>query len=165
MIMAPPATTLLSKRNIGIATACALLFLMWSAQLHNNFSSLSKQGKKSAASAAEEQAQFDAQFYNVTTPSTGASSPAPFPPLPPPDYEEYMAICMAVKDQPMDLPEFFTHYYFHLGIRRFYIFDDGSEPPLSTASYPIPSSAITWVYFQPHIHVDKLGGRGGVRKS
>ena len=35
----------------------------------------------------------DAQPHNVTTPSTSISSP--FPPLPPPDDEEYMSICMA----------------------------------------------------------------------
>lgn len=37
----------------------------------------------------------DVQLHNVTTPSISVSSPAPFPPLPPPDDEEYMAICMA----------------------------------------------------------------------
>lgn len=112
-----------------------------------------------------EQPDVDAQSSNFTTPSTNISSPAPFPPLPPPDDEEYMAICMAVKNQSIDLPEFFIHYYFHLGIRRFYIFDDGTEPPLSTASYPIPSSAITWVYFQPHVHSDRLGQRKGIQEK
>lgn len=42
-----------------------------------------------------EQPDVDAQSSNFTTPSTNISSPAPFPPLPPPDDEEYMAICMA----------------------------------------------------------------------
>ena len=70
-----------------------------------------------------------------------------------------------MKNQSIDLSEFFTHHYFHHGIRRFYIFDDGSEPPLSSASYPIPSSAITWVYFQPHIQSDKLGERKGVQEK
>lgn len=70
-----------------------------------------------------------------------------------------------MKDQSLDLPEFFTHYYFHLGIRRFYIFDDGTEPPLSTASYPIPSSAINWIYIPPHNHSDKLGERQGIQEK
>ena len=65
----------------------------------------------------------------------------------------------------MDLPEFFIHYYYHLGIRRFYIFDDGTEPPLSTASYPIPSTAITWIYFQPHVQSAKLDERKGIQEK
>ena len=38
---------------------------------------------------------FDAQSLNFTTPSISISSLEPFPPLPPADDEEYMAICMA----------------------------------------------------------------------
>ena len=72
---------------------------------------------------------------------------------------------VAVKNQSRDLPEFFTHYYFHHGIRRFYIFDDGTEPPLSSVTYPIPSSAITWVYFQPHLHSDQLDDRKGIQEQ
>jgi Glycosyltransferase family 92 len=71
--------------------------------------------------------------------------PLPFPPLPPPDDDEYLAICMLVRNQGKDLPEVLTHHYYHMGIRRFYILDDGSEPPLSsTPDYGIPSSAITF---------------------
>lgn len=114
---------------------------------------------------SDEQPDFDFQPHNITYPPTNLLSQPPFPTLPPPDDEEYMAICMAVKDQAMDLPEFFTHYYFHHGIRRFYIFDDGTDPPLSSASYPIPSSAITWVYFQPHIQSDHLGERNGIQEK
>ena len=39
--------------------------------------------------------EFDAQSLNFTTPSISDSSQKPFPPLPPADDEEYMAICMA----------------------------------------------------------------------
>ena len=70
-----------------------------------------------------------------------------------------------MKNQSVDLAEFFTHHYSHLGIRRFYIFDDGTEPPLSTESYPIPSSAITWVYFQPHVQSDVLGERKSIQEK
>jgi Glycosyl transferase family 2 len=63
-----------------------------------------------------------------------------------PDNEEYLAICMAVSNQAADLQELLVHHYHHLGIRRFYIMDDGSEPPLSTYSYSIPKEAITFYY-------------------
>ncbi len=34
-----------------------------------------------------------------------------------------------------------------MGIRRFYVMDDGSEPPLSTFQYPgIPRTALTFTY-------------------
>ena len=72
---------------------------------------------------------------------------------------------LAVKNQSTDLPEFFAHHYFHHGIRRFYVFDDGTEPPLSSASYPIPSQAITWVYFQPHVQSNVLGERKGIQEK
>ncbi len=43
----------------------------------------------------DEEPDVDAQLYNVTALSTNVSSLAPFPPLPPPDDDEYIAICMA----------------------------------------------------------------------
>jgi hypothetical protein len=65
-----------------------------------------------------------------------------------PDEEEYVAICVAVKDQASDLKEWFSHHYHHLGIRRFYMMDDGSSPALdNTEDYPIPRSAISFRYF------------------
>lgn len=67
----------------------------------------------------------------------------------PADEEEYVAICLAVRDQAADLGEFLTHHYYHHGIRRFYIQDDGSHPPLSTFDYPIPSEAITFHHYTP----------------
>ena len=64
------------------------------------------------------------------------------------DDEEYIAFCMAVKDQSQDLPEFLIHHYYNIGIRRFYIMDDGSNPPLSSVlDYGIPNSAITFHYY------------------
>ena len=71
----------------------------------------------------------------------------PYPPLPPGDDEEYMSICIAVKNQHLDLLEWFPHYYYHHGIRRFYVMDDGSQPPISILpDYGIPRSAITFTY-------------------
>lgn len=71
----------------------------------------------------------------------------PYPPLPPGDDEEYMSICVAVKNQHLDLLEWFPHYYYHHGIRRFYVMDDGSQPPISILpDYGIPRSAITFTY-------------------
>jgi hypothetical protein len=64
-----------------------------------------------------------------------------------PDDKENVAFCLAVKDQSQDLPEFLIHHYHHHGIRRFYIMDDRSQPPLSNFSdYGIPLSAITFKY-------------------
>lgn len=33
--------------------------------------------------------------------------------------EEYLAICVSMKDQERDLPEWLVHHYHHVGIRRF----------------------------------------------
>lgn len=71
----------------------------------------------------------------------------PYPPIAPGDDEEYMSICIAVKNQHLDLLEWFPHYYYHHGIRRFYVMDDGSQPPISIVpDYGIPRSAITFTY-------------------
>ena len=60
---------------------------------------------------------------------------------------EPIAICMAVKDQAVDMIEFFVHHYHNMGIRRFYVMDDGSDPPLSSFQYPgIPRTALTFTY-------------------
>lgn len=68
----------------------------------------------------------------------------------------YVAICMAVKNQHLDLPEFFQHHYENMGIKHFYIMDDGSDPPLSTFldTYRVPEEALNFVYYAP-------GSRGG----
>ena len=43
----------------------------------------------------DEEPDVDAQLPDVTASSTNVSSLEPFPPLPPPDDDEYIAICMA----------------------------------------------------------------------
>ncbi len=65
------------------------------------------------------------------------------------DRDEYLAICLAVKDQGPDLAEWLQHHYFNMGIKRFYILDDGSEPPMSTFAhtFKVPSEALTFVYY------------------
>ena len=49
--------------------------------------------------------------------------------------------------------EFFTHHYYHHGIRRFYIYDDGSSPPLSEhptlSNWNIPESSLNFSYIEP----------------
>jgi hypothetical protein len=61
--------------------------------------------------------------------------------------DEYVAVCLAIRDQHLDIAESMLHHYHHHGIRRFYIMDDGSNPPLSTFEYPgIPRSALTFTY-------------------
>ena len=89
--------------------------------------------------------------HNSASPTTSGIEAAftrtPYPALPPGDDEEYMSICIAVKNQHLDLLEWFPHYYYHHGIRRFYVMDDGSQPPISIIpDYGIPRSAITFTY-------------------
>ena len=100
----------------------------------------------------------DSFSEELTKPSYKSASPTssgieatftrtPYPPLPPGDDDEYMSICVAVKNQHLDLLEWFPHYYYHHGIRRFYVMDDGSQPPISILpDYGIPRSAITFTY-------------------
>lgn len=67
--------------------------------------------------------------------------------------DEYVGVCMAVKDQHLDLPEFFIHHYHHLGIKRFYIMDDGSDPPLShMPDLGIPRTHVVFEYFNRTDH-------------
>jgi chemotaxis protein histidine kinase CheA len=67
----------------------------------------------------------------------------------PPD--DYVALCVAVKDQTADLPEFFIHHFHHIGIRRFYIMDDRSKTPLSSVKdYGIPNEYITFESQEPY---------------
>ena len=104
-----------------------------------------------------------------------------FPPLPPADDEEYLSLCLAIKNQPSDLDEFLTHYYYHHGIRRFYVMDDGSDPPLSYTPnfgippFAVPRSAVTFTYipripdrpqpFQHTIYEDYCIGNFGERHT
>ena len=95
----------LPKRVAKFVIACALLSLIWlsagsDGQLRKSSSSMSQQVAQSTSSAAsalaeDKQSNLGIQLHNMTTPSINNSSLAPFPPLPPPDNEEYMAICMA----------------------------------------------------------------------
>jgi hypothetical protein len=64
------------------------------------------------------------------------------------DTNEDIAFCIATKDQSRDLPEFLIHHHYHHGIRRFYIMDDRSSPPLSSfTNYGIPRSALSFQYY------------------
>ncbi|EQL00842.1 hypothetical protein G6O67_005415 [Ophiocordyceps sinensis] len=58
--------------------------------------------------------------------------------------DEYLAICLAVKDQGLDLPEWLQHHYHHMGVGKFYIMDDASQPPMSSFAdtLGIPASAV-----------------------
>lgn len=68
------------------------------------------------------------------------------------DHDEYLAVCLFAKNQAADMVEWFQHHYFEIGIRRFYVMDDGSDPPLSTYmdDYGIPPEAVDFIYY-PHI--------------
>ena len=60
---------------------------------------------------------------------------------------------MLVKEVPEELREFLTHHYYHHGIRRFYLYDDGSKPPLSSlpiqSTYNVPPSVLNFTYIEP----------------
>jgi hypothetical protein len=79
-----------------------------------------------------------------------ASSQNIFPGCSNPDINEDVAICIVARNQSEDLKEWFRHHYHHLGIRRFYVMDDRTVPPLSeTSDYTIPHSHITFIYHGP----------------
>ena len=66
-------------------------------------------------------------------------------------YDEYVAICLAVRDEGPALQEWLMHHYYHLGIKRFYILDDHSDPPmhLFQEDWGIPSEAISFRRIAP----------------
>ncbi|KAJ3150283.1 hypothetical protein HDU86_006674 [Geranomyces michiganensis] len=79
--------------------------------------------------------------------STAAATPST---TSPPPASEYLAICVFVKGQKRYLPEWFIHHYYHLNVGRFYVMDDGTEPPLSdTSGWGVPRAAITFDYLAP----------------
>lgn len=63
-------------------------------------------------------------------------------------HDEYLAVCLYVQNQAQDLPEWFIHHYYQMNIRRFYVMDDGSDPPMSqfVHTFGIPEEAIDFVY-------------------
>jgi hypothetical protein len=69
------------------------------------------------------------------------------------DDDGYIAICVPIRDQALDLAEFLSHHYHHHQISRIHILDDRSLPPLSTYTFPVPESAITYTYFEEADHV------------
>lgn len=103
---------------------------------------------------------FDTTIHNAydthVAPKLAAKGYEPFIPSSIPSWEsgdmnETVAICLAVKDQYPDMAEWLVHHYAHLGIRRFYIMDDGSSPPLATLDYSkfIDPRALTHRYYLP----------------
>ena len=73
----------------------------------------------------------------------------PCPPTidPDPAWQSYLAMCVIVRDEPFDLPEWINHYR-GLGADAFYIFDHNSSVPLYTALQPIASdNHISYRYF------------------
>ncbi|KAK7924063.1 hypothetical protein PG985_006117 [Apiospora marii] len=92
--------------------------------------------------------------------STASSANADPDTQPPPLRDEYVAICLAVRDQGPDLPEFLQHHYYNIGVRRFYVMDDGSRPPLSSlgadGAYGVPAEALTFVYYDESARVHDM---------
>jgi len=83
----------------------------------------------------------------ATVQATSPPTPATPTALPSVPSNEHIAVCISVANQSSELNEWLVHHYTHMNITRFYIMDDGSEPPLSSFKYPgIPSSALTFNY-------------------
>ena len=80
-----PARSQLLKRVVGFVIVGALLSLIW----------FDAAAPAASALTGDERLDVHTQLRNVTTPSRKDAPHAPFPTLPPPDNEEYMAICMA----------------------------------------------------------------------
>ncbi|KFY00794.1 hypothetical protein V490_01197 [Pseudogymnoascus sp. VKM F-3557] len=91
---------------------------------------------------------------NTAASTTIIPTPTSVAPFEAGDTSEHVAICLSVKDQYADLTEWLTHHYHHLGIRRFYIMDDGSSPVLATLNYSafLDPKAITHRYYHPALH-------------
>ncbi|CZR51555.1 uncharacterized protein PAC_01432 [Phialocephala subalpina] len=80
--------------------------------------------------------------------------PVPYDALP---ADEYVAVCMAVKDQSHDMDEFLAHHYYNHNVRRFYIMDDCSDPLLSSFEYPnVPRAALTFTYESQKTRVNHM---------
>lgn len=64
------------------------------------------------------------------------------------DHDEYLAVCLYVRNQAQDMAEFLQHHYYQMGIRRFYVMDDGSNPPMSQYmdKFGIPEEAVDFIY-------------------
>jgi hypothetical protein len=71
--------------------------------------------------------------------------------------EEYLALCLFIKDESQYLPEWLDHHYHHMNVSHFYIMDDASNPPISTVPKfgTVPRSALTFHLY----HDDKLRKR------
>lgn len=73
------------------------------------------------------------------------------------DESEYVAFCVAHRNQIRDLPEFLNHHYHHHGIRRFYLMDDRSDPPLSSfKDFGIPRSALSFQHYDEKAQHPKM---------
>lgn len=110
--------------------------------------------KAPAAPNSEQTDSSDSSFSPSTTASVILPSPTSIPSFDSGDKDEYLAICLTIKDQYADLAEWLTHHYHHLGIRRFYIMDDGTTPALATRNYStfIDPKALTHRYVHPVLH-------------
>ncbi|KAK8088724.1 hypothetical protein PG997_003685 [Apiospora hydei] len=99
---------------------------------------------------------------SLLTTATTATTNTETTPLANPDTQrnEYVAICLAVRDQAPDLPEFLQHHFYNIGVRRFYIMDDGSRPPLASlgrdGAYGVPDEALTFVYYDESARVHDM---------
>ncbi|KAH8890673.1 hypothetical protein GQ53DRAFT_584402, partial [Thozetella sp. PMI_491] len=71
--------------------------------------------------------------------------------------DEYLAVCVTVKNGQEYMDEWFKHHYHSMGIRRFYVLDNASDPPMSlfTSSFNVPQEALTFMYYDKTERGDK----------
>ncbi|KAK8020568.1 hypothetical protein PG990_005706 [Apiospora arundinis] len=65
--------------------------------------------------------------------------------------DEYVAICLAVRDQGPDLPEFLQHHYYNIGVRPAALSSLGAD-----GAYGVPSAALTFVYYDEEARVHDM---------
>lgn len=101
-------------------------------------------------------AGYDNVVSTVKTTAANSNIPLPFiDNIPKAPVDNYISVCLAIKDQRRDLPQFLNHHYYNMGVGKFFLMDDGTKPPLSEMTeeeLTIPRSAIEFHYYRPEQH-------------
>ncbi|KAK8114317.1 hypothetical protein PG999_006386 [Apiospora kogelbergensis] len=160
-LLSSPPRPFLARHATRCGIICAIcaffLILTPAVTLYGGayYSNIATAASRPFASSKEKAADY------LATTAMQDVTPSVEPDIAQPRRDEYVAICLAVRDQGPDLQEFLHHHYYNIGVRRFYIMDDGSRPPLSSlgagdAYYGVPSAALTFVYYDEAARVHDM---------